>query len=447
MANVYLGLTVWLFVAGPWPWPILDRRPVVTYLILVQIALTAGFLLSSRSRGRARWENVPNELIVRIVLVGGLVTLALLPLTALARTGVGIPDLRGGLSNPGGAYASTQAVRVAAPVEYLRLLASPLLVLLVPTLAFYWRSLPTPVRILGVAALLGTGALFVAMGTNVYLFSTLFVLGLTLYARKLAFKAEGRRSNRSLLRRIAIFALLGALALFSFSFFTKGQLARPGRGAIVRYNSNAGIYAAPARLHFDRLPEPYLTGAIQLTAYLTQGYYGLTLAMEEPYVPTYGLGSSLFAARNASQLPGLEDFQDRPYPVRVSQHSMWNYETTWSSVYPWIASDFTFPGSLLIMLLLGYGFGASWNDSVTQRNPFAVTMLSLFGAAILYAPANNQLMQSGEGFIGFVALMGLWLWSRSRKKAPSKQRAGVRAGRAPRRLPEPANQALMPGEL
>src|SRR5207248_3260283 len=44
------------------------------------------------------------------------------------------------------------------------------------------------------------------------------------------------------------------------------------------------------------LPGKTRRAAVALSAYLTEGYYGLSLALDQPWVPTYGVGSSYFLA-------------------------------------------------------------------------------------------------------------------------------------------------------
>ncbi len=51
-------------------------------------------------------------------------------------------------------------------VEYLRILLGPILGMVLPLTVFYWETLSTKLRLLGIAGILGTVALFLAMGTN-----------------------------------------------------------------------------------------------------------------------------------------------------------------------------------------------------------------------------------------------------------------------------------------
>jgi len=95
------------------------------------------------------------------------------------------------------------------------------------------------------------------------------------------------------------------------------------------------------------------------------------------------------------------------YPVRIEKYG-WDAQALWSSIYPWIASDVSFPGTLLIVFLIGRGFALCWLDTLRGENPFAVVLLSQFLIMLFYFPANNQLLQSGEGFIAFWVTLLLW---------------------------------------
>ena len=148
-----------------------------------------------------------------------------------------------------------------------------------------------------------------------------------------------------------------------------------------------------------------------LDFYLTHGYYALSLSLREPFVPCWGVGNSYFLFRQAARILDDDSILRKPYPYRIEKYG-WDAEGVWSSIYPWIASDTSFPGSLIVIFLVGVAFGAAWLDTLQGSNPFAVAMFSEFVIMLLYFPANNQVLQSGEGLIGFFGTLVAWLWTR-----------------------------------
>jgi hypothetical protein len=98
----------------------------------------------------------------------------------------------------------------------------------------------------------------------------------------------------------------------------------------------------------------------------------------------------------------------------------------WSTVYPWWASDVSFPGTLLVVFVIGRLFALSWLDTLQGSNPFAVAMLAQFSIMIAYFPANNQCLQEAEHLTAFLGILILWL--ATRRKAPERS-TGARPGK------------------
>src|SRR5207302_1373164 len=118
--------------------------------------------------------------------------------------------------------------------------------------------------------------------------------------------------------------------------------------------------------------------------------------------------------------------EDRPYPMRVETHTGWDAYGHWSAFYAWIASDVSFPGTLLLLALLGRGLALSWLDTVDGANPFAIGVFGLLVLMLAYIPANNQIFQNGESAVGFVGLIALWLLTRRRVAPGTYMPAGER---------------------
>jgi hypothetical protein len=155
-------------------------------------------------------------------------------------------------------------------------------------------------------------------------------------------------------------------------------------------------------------------GVVALTGYLTQGYYALSLSLERPFMPMFGVGNSMFLYRNAARITGIYTIEEMPYPVQIEKDG-WDAYGRWSSIYPWIASDVSFPGVIVIVFLIGRLFALCWLDSLTGNNPFAIIMFTQFIIMLYYFPANNQALQSGESLSSFYVLLLLWLYTRSSK--------------------------------
>ncbi len=407
---IYLSATVLFFAAGPFQYPVDNPGSLYTFLVLVHIALFAGYWGSAFGWPRSyfgKWR------VSQLLYWSAAASLLLLLPTSLVRTGSLIPNIVSGLANPGEAYARTASI-AAQPeglptIEYMRIFAGPMLGLLLPLTVFYWARLSTRTRIMGVAGILGTVALFIGMGTNKAIADTVLLLPWMTFA---GYKAGVLPLNR---QRIVAIAACGVAAFILFlAFFAAGMLGREGSPVSVGFFPATGSKVDTENVLIRQLGETPTAVVLGLDIYLTPGYYALSLALREPFVPMFGVGNSTFLYRQAARLTGDNEILKAPYPVRIEKYG-WDSDGLWSSIYPWIASDVSFPGTIVIVYLIGRLFALAWLDTLAGANPFAVVMFSQFLIMLFYFPANNQLLQSGEGFAAF--WVTLFLWWRTRRPA------------------------------
>lgn len=407
----YLNFTVFLFAYGPWPFPVVDGTKLYGFLILAHIAFLLGYVSSVGHRPKGysgRWK------LEHLIVVSLFLNLALLLPTSALRTGNLIPDVAGGLENPGAAYLASGVMRREGGgglAEYLRILFGPLLVVLFPLTIFYWQRLKGWVRGLSVLAIAGFLAIYISIGTNKALADFVILTPCLIAASYLA--GALRLSWRSKV-------LIAGVSLLAFSvfvaFFTTAIVSRVRSVAGVSVFSRLGITADSDNFLLQLLPEEARTSAIALSSYLTQGYYGLYLSLDEPFVPTFGVGNSFFLARNAARITGIAELEDASYPMRLTRAGKWDGLGNWSSIYPWIASDVSFPGALFVVFLIGRYFALAWLDTLKGENPFGVAAFAQFLIMLFYFSGNNQLLQSGESATGFVGVLILWLITRQSTK-------------------------------
>ncbi len=127
-----------------------------------------------------------------------------------------------------------------------------------------------------------------------------------------------------------------------------------------------------------------------------------------------------FLTRQAARILDDDSLLYLSFPDRVQQQTGWNAYRLWATIYPWIASDVSFVGVLVVVFLIGRLFAQSWLDSLMLRNPFAVAIFAQFIIMLFYFNANNQCLQDGEGISTFWVL--LVLWRSSRPSAAARRR-------------------------
>lgn len=393
---------------GPWEYPVESTFTLYVFLAIAHMALLVGYLsVANRDPAGYFGKLTASDLVIKSVIV----SLILLLPTSRFRTGSFIPNFIGGITDPGGAYAQSLILRESGEplIEYVRILLGPLLYMTLPLTVYYWDRLSPRIRFGGVVSILGTVVLFIAMGTNKAIADTVLLVPCLVFA---AYCAGRPKLSRRKILRIGMASVL-ALSLF-LAYFGFAVSSREGSPVAEGY-----LLAAHTRVDEDNflvrnLP-PSLSGVlIGLDIYLTQGYYALSLSLQEPFVPMFGVGNSMFLYRQAERISGNPEIAELPYPVRIEKYG-WDAQGLWSSIYPWIASDVSFPGTILVVFLIGRLFALSWLDTLRGDNPFAVVMFSILLIVLFYFPANNQMLQSGEGFTAFWGT--LFLWWRSRQGA------------------------------
>lgn len=414
----YLTTTVLLFAFGPWPYPVENGTKLYAFITAAHLALLLGYLSAIKSTGKGysgQWR------VKTLVFVSVAVGLPILYATTVFRVDVSPWDLIGGVVTLGDAYKLGGLARSEQTpvIEYVRFFVGPVLALLFPLVVFYWKSLSTLIRVLAVACIVGNLGMFVLMGTNKLIADTVILFPWLILASHFAGYTRIRWT-----KGIALSVTTAALFIGFLLFFTETQNTRAGASTSVdaAYFAGANVWADNDNFMVRNLNPGSKRLVLSGVSYLAQGYYALYLSLDKPFVPTFGVGNSFFLVRQAARVPGLEDIDQAPYPMRIEEQG-WDAYGQWSSIYPWIASDVSFPGTLIVVFLIGRLFALCWLDTLQGANPFAIAMFAQLLIMLYYFNANNQCLQSGEDFSAFTVLLILWLTTRRRQGNGSRRRA------------------------
>jgi len=412
--QAYLWFTVAVFAWGPWNWRVEEPWKIYTFLTLAHLALFLGYLLGIRKEVHAYAGRLSASSLINI---GVWVSILIFIPTNLFRTGTILPQVAEGLLNPGAAYDASFYLRSGAgrsPIaEYLRFFLGPLLTLPVPLGIYFWKELSRAQRIGVIFVSLSTVTMFIAMGTNKAIADTVIILPWLIAAG-----AAGKRFK--ITRRLLVsWTCALAIGLTSFFlFFSAGSISR-GEGAGFAVSGVFPHVDVVADMNHPLVantsPESRV-GILGLSFYLTSGYQALAMSLEEPWVPCYGVGNSFFLSRQAERVLDRNDLTNRSYPARLETRG-WDSLVLWSSIYPWLASDLTFPGTIVAVFWIGWLFARVWRDVIDAGNPIAVSLLSQVVIMLFYFPANNQVMQFGEGLSAFVVTLALWSWTQAKTES------------------------------
>ncbi len=150
-----------------------------------------------------------------------------------------------------------------------------------------------------------------------------------------------------------------------------------------------------------------------LIFYLTNGFNGLSYALNIPFRWTYLLGSSYSMSVIGQRVLGVPFQYVYTYPYRAAYASGWG-ESLWYSVFSWFASDVTFLGVVPLFGFFAYVYARAWGEVIRFKNPFSIMLFCLLNLGVAMMACNNQLMQTPGG----LATLGLtvFLYFRYRRR-------------------------------
>lgn len=425
IVQVYLSLIFILFVFGPWPWPIHNRILVNSYLIMAQMLILFGYFISVRKKritvfvselGISRYYSYNSKKMIKYLLI---ISFALFIPNYMSRAGLesfSIAQIYNafikGLVNPGEQYYLrldlTDQLTTNTLLFVLTAVTAPFRWLFIPLSVVNWSRLSKGYKAGAVIFIILDTISWISIGTNKGIFDNVFIVG---YA--LLIKVYYENINlRKVMKRKKTKLTAGLLSVTTLSmtvmYMTNAITSRVG--TLNYYSSSANIYVNFNSPIISMTPAFLRNTLIILGSYATQGYYGLSLAMKETFTTTYGFGNSWFLLSVFKKLTGNDSLPFMTYPFKIIKYG-WDPFVNWHSIYTWLASDFSFIGTLFIMIIIGYWFGEVWKSVLFQKNVFAIGLFILFMIMFMYFPANNQIFAYINTFAAFWGLFIFWLFS------------------------------------
>lgn len=410
--EAYLTLTVLMFAFGPWPWPITNHVLLYTFLFGAQCMLFLGYLSFRPSTAklgyRGKWS------VKQLFIISLIVNTLWIHSKISLRTGINnihpsefVSRFIQGLLDPGSAYFAKLEIEMsgATMLSNIHLLIAPIIVITLPLGFYLWTQLPRWIKCWFCIIVLIEVASWVAIGTNKGVIDTFILIGTMILL------ANARRIADLSIRTVLRYGIPAALLLLLVvSFFLITQTSRRD-GSSQLYNYSVGMPLNTRNVLISGLNEEQQAAVGYAFDYVNQGYYALALALEEPFISTYGFGNSFFWSAFAPTLTGI-DVRANTLPARLESRGI-DMFIRWHTFYTWWASDISFLGVIVLMFVIGRLLAMAWIESLFGANPFAIPMLSLLAMILIYVPANNQVLAFMPTAVAFYALLGAWLFFRS----------------------------------
>ncbi len=425
-----MTIVLLVFLFGPINWGISNYGLVTLYLVLIQFTLFIGYVSGIRTN---RWGNRSNNLSkqtvpLKLLGISIILNLVLSIPTIYVRSGGDFSNLIRGVSSPGEVYLLSRSYVISGNyTEYFNIILAPIVWPLVVWLFFYWEHLSRKYKTFGLIAILLYAIFpYIASGTNKGLLDVILMFIVGRASAKIYFddlsQTNIRKGILAYFKKYKLPIISIILAAAFLNYFSSNISHRIGGG----YNN----YRAPHMLLHraesasvsdyiaqSNLSDSAIASLVSMTSYMTQGYYGLSLSLKQDYIPTYGLGHSRFLSWLVGEkLLGVNFYVDS-YPVRVAESTGWSDKISWSSVYPWFASDLTFLGVPILFFVIGRLLAKTWVSVVLDGDKWGLTVFSLLCVMLVYSSANNQIFQSGITTSVFIVSLIFWIRSRRNSNA------------------------------
>jgi hypothetical protein len=415
--ELYLNFTVLWFAIGPCEWVVEHPLKLYGFLILAHLALWLGYLGAIRRQPMGYHGPISPETLAKVSI---LVVLAWAgPQFYLTRTDIrGIGDVIAavvsGFSNLSAAYADK--FNYASPWQsieglWISRLHLPFVVfqaIYFPLCVVYWGRLNWAWKGGFLVALLLDVAKWIMIGT------TKGIADMSVTLPWLLLIANPSLLSRLTLKKAIVYGGVTMVCFLAlFGFFTRAKIGDDVESlSDISYDPTSSLHSRPGYLLIAPLTSWQQHGVVQLSGYLTQGYYALGMCLDEPFVWCYGLGHGYFTAEASRRIFPQDYILNRTYPARIEDSQGYEMWIHWHTIYPWIASDVTFPGTLVVVFLIGWAFALLWLDGIRGENPFAIGFLYLFIRLLYYFPANSQVTGFADQAIPFWLLLTAWLLTR-----------------------------------
>jgi hypothetical protein len=435
---VYLLSTMGLFFFGPLPWPVSNPGTLIVFLASALAGICAYYSIGASGEA----SGAPFPYWQTVIVIGALLGIAILFPSAHFYADKMPWQVIDALKDQNAVYEALQKKLVETAggrtlISIVRALTFPVIFAVLPLGILNWRMMNWKLWLLVLATALSSVIFSVLRGTDREVFDIIIIISasiMVLIARWCA--ATGATLGQMLVRRSTVIGaivllIVAGIALSLFAdrraqrtgytpeAFAKGLRNAPSLAAHVAMPAGGwydvmcirAVCLEPdhALIRYIDVPKKY--AVLMLTSYLTQGYYGLSLALTENFHSTLGLGHSPVIARTYERIAHDNSIYQRGYTFGL-RNLDWSDESQWSTIFPWIANDVGFPGAIAVVCLLAFLWGRSWLDAVGGNDDRAAIVFCLLFQLFVYVPANNQLAQTFDAYFTLVGWCGYWLISR-----------------------------------
>jgi len=401
-----LGVSVASF--GPLDYRGYQDTTVAVYIGLIILFFGSCFVLGSRTRllRKPIWRTDKNQNVLTFIFRASLV-IAILLMTYELLNAVRTGGLNLNPANSALAYIGTYTDYTRNSGSYsMRFLitsigAFPLFVAQVLGI-FYFKELDKTTRLAVIYLFVVTILVYTLGGGKQKQFGDIMIYVVSVVLAKKSATGKLKLKTLLIIGGVIVGGVYVLLMLLAFRYQAIGvDLAQLNRSLHPLIDYHEGYWLESA------FGEAFAFPVVMFSGYLSQGYYGLSLSLEQPFTWTSFAGSSYSVSVILNQFFGADFWVTRNYPYMVGYATGWD-QAKWHTVFAWLASDLTFTGVVFFMGAMGFIYGRAWREILLYQNPFALMMFAMMNIGLAYAPANNQLMHSPGGLSTTFAVFAVY---------------------------------------
>lgn len=160
----------------------------------------------------------------------------------------------------------------------------------------------------------------------------------------------------------------------------------------------------------------FLSGLEGIMDYIGQGYHALSLDLSLRFQTTFGQSTFYGFSSLLVDKKIIPDLFYKSYMYRCELLYGWPALSKWSTVIPWIASDFSFYLVPPIFFFIGVAAKKVWIDYINSKSILPGFVLGQFFVFSFMIPANNQVFMTFLNAATFLVSLLLYIYFLYRRR-------------------------------
>lgn len=395
---IFLIFTEILYVIGPIDYNVNNYGYTMLYLLTCNFFLYKGYKSSAYTNHKSYIPTNIDKIIKFILFFSAIILIyKLYTLIGSISPSALYNKVYESILSPSDAYKDKIEGGSISSMTYIFMFLSPINSASIPIGIYYWKRNKRILNIITILLIIGEVLYWICIGTRKGIFDTILIVFFLFFASNNQYITNKNRS-----RKISLYIVVTMIIFIGY--FVWSNMSRMGAENINEY----GDLFYGIKESYKSLPSTVTATILAIEGYLCQGYYALSLALNEfmmGNVPfTFGCGNNFFTI-NVLERFNIEIIDNTYLKILYDNYGIDPY-INWHSIYVWLANDFTFLGVPVILYIIGKLFARTWMGCI-YGNFYAIAIFSLTMLMVVYSYANNQILSFS--FIAFVVWLYLYL--------------------------------------